>query len=199
MMMNYSINTTWDGQAIDHLPVTISMEPDRCYNLVVTVDAPFFNDPANPGGKPGQPFPQLWDYEVAEVFFLNDQNDYLEVELSPHGQHLLLLLHGRRNSFKDQLPLDFTTHITKDRWTGRATIPYHYFPPKVTKFNAYAIHGSGTNRTYESLYPVPAGNYSDPDFHKLEYFQPIDFTHMLKNWSPTYTSEEWKPYYHIIG
>jgi hypothetical protein len=63
MMMNYSINTTWDSQAIDHLPVTISMEPDRCYNLVVTVDAPFFNDPANPGGKPGQPFPQLWDYE----------------------------------------------------------------------------------------------------------------------------------------
>ncbi|XP_052076776.1 uncharacterized protein LOC127714777 [Mytilus californianus] len=198
--MTYKISTIWDGQSIDHDPVIISLEKDGHNNVIMSVDAPFFNDPANPGGTPGQPFSGLWDYEVAEAFFLNDQNDYLEVELSPHGQHLLLLLHGVRKSFKQQLPLTYTATIKNDRWTGKATIPGSYFPPKVTKFNAYAIHGSGTNRTYESLYPVPAGKYTDPDFHKLDYFQPINFIGLLPgNWSPQYTSEEWKPYYPIVG
>ena len=65
--------------------------------------------------------------------------------------------------FQQQLSLTYTAAIKNDRWTGKATIPGNYFPPKVTKFNAYAIHGSGTNRTYESLYPVPTGKYTDPD------------------------------------
>lgn len=32
-------------------------------NVIMTVDAPFFNDPPSPGGIPGKPFPGLWDYE----------------------------------------------------------------------------------------------------------------------------------------
>ena len=35
---------------------------NKDHEIIVEVDAPFFNDPPNPGGKPGEPFPQLWDY-----------------------------------------------------------------------------------------------------------------------------------------
>ncbi|XP_052076783.1 UPF0462 protein C4orf33-like [Mytilus californianus] len=196
--LKFKINTTWNSRPVDHDPVIISLDRDRCKNVIINVDAPFFNDPANPGGTPGQPFPRLWDYEVAEVFFLNDANDYLEVELSPHGQHLVLLLHGVRNSFKQQLPLSYTATINKNKWTGRVTIPGTYFPPKVTKFNAYAIHGSGNRRKYESLYPVLTGTYKYPDFHNLNYFQSINFKRLLPvNWSHRYASEKWKTYYPI--
>jgi hypothetical protein len=34
---------------------------------------------------------------------------------------------------------------------------------KVTKFNAYAIHGEGDERQYESLFPVPNGQFPNPD------------------------------------
>ena len=43
---------------------------------------------------------RLFDVEVVEAFFLNDAGDYLELEFGPHGQHLMLLLSGRRNAIK---------------------------------------------------------------------------------------------------
>ena len=32
--------------------------------MLITVKAPYFNDPAPPGGLPGQAYFGLWDYEV---------------------------------------------------------------------------------------------------------------------------------------
>lgn len=39
---------------------------------------------------------QLYNYEVFEIFFLNSDNHYLEVELGPYNQWLVLLLSGER-------------------------------------------------------------------------------------------------------
>ena len=66
----------------------------------MTVEAQYFNDPPPPGALPGQAYFGLWDYEVVEAFFLNDQDQYLEVEFGPHGQHIVLLLDGGRNAVK---------------------------------------------------------------------------------------------------
>ena len=59
----------------------------------------------------GDAFYGLWDYEVAEVFFLadncNNEPDYLELEFGPHGQHLGLYLHGVRNSIKHSFPIEY--------------------------------------------------------------------------------------------
>ena len=33
-------------------------------DVLITVKAPYFNDPAPPGGLPGQAYFGLWDYEV---------------------------------------------------------------------------------------------------------------------------------------
>lgn len=77
----------------------------------------------------------------------------------------------------------------KRSWYGSASIPIEYFPPSVKKFNAYAIHGIGDDRKYEALFPVP-GDF--PDFHRLEHFQPIDFTRLRPDNESADFSAIWK-------
>ncbi|XP_077983894.1 UPF0462 protein C4orf33 homolog [Glandiceps talaboti] len=177
----YQIKTQWNSTPIDHNPIEIKLSGNHDNGMTVTMEvaAPFFNDPPAPKGEPGKPFPQLWDYEVVEAFFLGENNKYLEVELCPHGQHLVLALNGFRNMFKDELVLDYQATLRGNTWTGVAKLPMEYFPPNTTKFNAYAIHGSGNSRVYESLYPVEADAYTEPDFHRLEYFKEVDFKAMI--------------------
>ncbi|KAL3880799.1 hypothetical protein ACJMK2_033009 [Sinanodonta woodiana] len=189
----YTITKTWDNRDTGHAPIHLTLQRTDVHHVQLTISAPYFNDPPNPGGTPGKPFQQLWDYEVVEAFFLSDDGKYLELEFCPHGQHLVLLLNGRRNMWKDKLPLKFSSSIHGDVWSGEADIPVEYFPPKVSKFNAYAIHGSDTSRQYEALYPVPTGQHQEPDFHRLEYFQKIDFQSIVnENWSADYTSSPWE-------
>lgn len=54
-------------------------------------------------------FPPI--FAVVEMFFLNDNDEYLEVELGPWGQHLLLLLKGARNAIKHSMPLDYIAQV----------------------------------------------------------------------------------------
>ncbi|KAM9770400.1 UPF0462 protein C4orf33 homolog isoform 1-T1 [Menidia menidia] len=172
--MQFAIQHTWDSNPVDHDPITITFSPGPG-GLKMEVFGPFFNDPAAPAGPPSQAFPGLWNYEVVESFFLDSTTEnYLEVELCPHGQHLILLLSGVGQAFVQQLPMVFTSTISGRKWTGEALIPWSYFPPNVNKMNSYAIHGSGEKRTYEALYPVPKEELVEgqtPNFHRLEYFQ----------------------------
>uniref|UniRef100_A0A671KD24 UPF0462 protein C4orf33 homolog n=1 Tax=Sinocyclocheilus anshuiensis TaxID=1608454 RepID=A0A671KD24_9TELE len=176
-VMEFHVKHTWDSLHVGHKPIKIRFSPGED-GLLMQVTAPFFNDPPAPAGKPGEPFPGLWDYEVVESFFLNSNTEqYLEVEVCPHGQHLILLLNGKHNAFMQQLPLSFKANIKNKTWKGEALLPWRYFPQGINKMNSYAIHGSGAGRTYEALYPVPREDLVEgqgPDFHRLEYFQ--DFT-----------------------
>jgi len=178
--MEFSISKTWDNKPSDHASIVIKLYPQDDM-VVMEIDAPFFNDPPAPKGDAGKPFPKLWDYEVVEAFFLGKDEKYLEVEFSPHGQHLLLLLSGRKNAIKMCLPVQYTATINGNSWHGVAKIPNSYFPPKVNLFNAYAIHGSGDGRTYEALFPVPTGHFQHPDFHRLEFFRYMEFEKILKS------------------
>ncbi|XP_061839895.1 UPF0462 protein C4orf33 homolog isoform X1 [Nerophis lumbriciformis] len=155
MQIEYEIQHTWDSNPVNHEPIRMLFSPG-VDGVNMKVFAPFFNDPEAPSGPSGQPFPGLWDYEVVESFFLDSTTEnYLEVEVCPHGQHLILLLSGARQAFQQQLPMVFNATITADRWMGEALLPWTYFPPNVNKMNSYAIHGSGEKRTYEALYPIP--------------------------------------------
>ena len=63
---------------------------------------------------------------------------------------------------QDKLAIDLVTQKhSSGTWQGTGYIPYSYFPPSVTKFNAFAIHGEGTNRIYEALYP--SSGLAEPD------------------------------------
>lgn len=83
-MMNFQIRSTWDGETIDHLPIELNLKSSET-GLTVNVRAPFFDDPPPEQETESSDgaFDRLWDFEVVEAFFLNDNNDYLEVELNP--------------------------------------------------------------------------------------------------------------------
>ena len=192
-MLRYKILNTWNGGGITHQPIELHLESDinDPTGIRFTVKyAPFFNN-TPPPSDPGEPFMGLWDYEVVEAFFLNDKDEYLEVEVAPGGQHIVLLLAGQRNTIRHSLPMRTSTYISGDSWSGYATIPGEYLPFNVTKFNAYAIYNDENNdRIYEALYPADK-NASAPDFHALQYFKSIDMNSIFQKY-PVPMSRFWE-------
>lgn len=82
-----------------------------------------------------------------------------------HGQHIVLLLNGQRKTVRHSLPLNYSATIASSgMWRGVAIVPIEYLPPNVSRMNAYAIHGTGNKRVYESLFPVPPGT-PGPDLY----------------------------------
>ena len=94
--------------------------------IIFEVDAPFYNDPAPPepsdkksdiDSKNDKALMGLWDYEVVEAFFLCSKSEqYLEVEIGPHGHHLVLFLNGRKNIIKECLPIKWEVEIGKSSY-----------------------------------------------------------------------------------
>lgn len=128
-------------------------------HLKVWIDAPFHNDPP-PASE------DLWRYEVVEVMLLGEDDRYLEVELSPHGQSLVLFLEGERNIVDRRARIDYQAQIRKGRWHGVATVPLSWLPAGTTRLNAFAIHGT-RQRRYLAWKPTGGPK---ADFHRLALF-----------------------------
>ena len=69
LVFSYHIHTNWEGSDISNEGAQIQLTQELG-SLHIQVTAPFFGDPPNPGGEPGQPFPQLWDYEGEVGIFI---------------------------------------------------------------------------------------------------------------------------------
>ena len=111
--LRLSIASTWDGVDIgpsERVTMQLELLADE---LVLRIDAPFHHDPA-PGSSAGST-DALWRHEVVELMLLGSDERYLEVELSPHGHYLVLMLQGRRNVVRQGLQLDHQTRICGDR------------------------------------------------------------------------------------
>ncbi|XP_023341864.1 UPF0462 protein C4orf33 homolog isoform X5 [Eurytemora carolleeae] len=95
------VGLSWDGEEKieNSAKIFLSASGD---DLAVRLVAPYYGDLAPPGGQPGEPYSNLWDYEVVELFFLNDAEEYLELEFGPHAQHLVLLLKGTSTLLKSR-------------------------------------------------------------------------------------------------
>lgn len=164
--MRLVIDRTWDDKPAGAEVVVQLTRTNE--SLAIEVDAPFHDDPP-PMGPPGST-PRLWDHEVVEVFFLGDDERYLEVELSPHGHHLVLELHGVRQVVREALPLDYEAEVQGTRWRGLARLPIGLLPCGWSHVNAFAVSGTGDSRRH--LAWRPAGGPS-PDFHRLDAFDPV--------------------------
>jgi hypothetical protein len=112
------------------------------------------------------PLPQgrldgLWNYDVVEVFLVGEDGTYLEVELGAGGHWLVLSFSGVRERSDDHngLALDVVHRVTPKHWESETVIPWSIVPPRVSRLNAFAIHG-GTFLAYRS---VPG---HEPDFHQ---------------------------------
>jgi hypothetical protein len=134
--------------------------------LCIEVDAPFAGDPP-PAGPPG-PTDRLWEHEVVELFVVAGQR-YTEIELGPHGHHLVLQLDGVRRPVASGLPLQLTARVQGERWTATARLDRALLPAGADRCNAYRIHGVGEQRRYHAHAPVPG---EGPDFHRLQHFAP---------------------------
>lgn len=168
MTLDLPIDLTWDGAPAEPGERALVRLRPEDEALRVEVEAPFHGDPP-PEGQPG-PTWALWEHEVVELFILGPDQRYLELELGPHGHHLLLLLHGRRTITERLLPLQLEVAVIGDRWTARAWLPWALLPPGPHHVNATAIHGQGEGRRY--LSHVALGG-EQPDFHRLEAFVPV--------------------------
>lgn len=170
--MILEIEHTWDGEPAredERARVALALAGDE---LRIDVDAPFHGDP-KPPGPPG-PTPRLWEYEVVELFLLAEPSTYLEIELGPHGHHLVLALEGVRRIVREGMPIAYEVEPAAregSRWRARARVPLSYLPERASRLNAYAIHGTGDARRYLAWRPVPG---SAPDFHRLEAFGSFD-------------------------
>ena len=162
-----SVASIWDGAAADQCEVATLRLESSGGDLRVHVDAPYHDDP-RPSGEPG-PTPGLWNYEVVELFIAEARSDtdirYLEIELSPHGHHLVLRLQGIRRVVKEGLDLSFAADIDSKarRWKGDALVPRSWLPPAPHRVNAFSMHGRGDARRYLAWSPVPS---RQPDFHQ---------------------------------
>ena len=134
--MRVSFSTLWNG---DDGNDTYDFQFQKTETTMkIMVKAKFYNDPA-PKESVGS-LMGLWDYEVAEVFFLNQSNQkYLELEFGPHGHYLGLKFQGARNQIEKDVVINFKYNsiICDGFWTGLAEVPLEYFPEDFDAFNCY--------------------------------------------------------------
>ena len=165
------VGGTWWGQPLAEREVVELWLRPGAGGLQGRFEAPWTGDP--PPSGPAGPCPGLWNFEVVELFLLGTDQRYLEVEMGPHGHHLLLELHGRRNVVRQGMSMRYEARLEGDRWAGQFEIPVSLLPRGLQGYNAYAIRGVGETRRYCAAHPLGGER---PDFHRLDDFAP---------WPPT--------------
>ena len=163
-----TIGYSWDGTPLSADATTRVEVSVSARDLMIRVDAPRSHD-VPPDGPPGHVW-ELWNYEVVELFLLGEDTHYLEVELGPHGHHLVLTLHGVRQIVSRHPEITYQTTRTDLRWSGEAILRRELLPEGPLRANAYRIGGAGPARAYFAAYPL---NGAQPDFHQLDTFKPI--------------------------
>ncbi|MBI4598982.1 hypothetical protein HY734_02170 [Candidatus Uhrbacteria bacterium] len=109
---------------------------------------------------------RLWEYDVMEVFFVDEDGQYLEVEIGPGGHYLVLGFEGPRCLVADFVDLPFTVRheVRPDRSAvNELLIPRELFPTSLRAVNAFLIAGG----QYLAYHPVPG---TQPDFHQPDTF-----------------------------
>ena len=109
----------------------------------------------------------LWDYEVVELFLVDDKGHYTEIEVGPHGHHLVLQLDGPRSIVCKEIPMQWNSSIEDSRWVGTGYLERQWLPENIARVNAFAIHTINGKRRYCCYTPLPG---SQPNFHQPERF-----------------------------
>ena len=90
LTQHFCIERTWSGELI---PPKACVRIDLLIDTTgahVKIDSPFYDD-VPPQEPPGSTW-ALWEYEVVELFLVDESGSYLELEFGPHGHFLALRL-----------------------------------------------------------------------------------------------------------
>lgn len=166
------ISSDWCGETII---------PAASFQIINVADQLVFSAsrPASasilPQARPNEFTPELWRYDVAELFLLDPSSGhYLELNLAPNGAWWACWFTSprtpkfRQPSFADFVP----SHNTNaNSWQASLTIPLHQLPPLDTaRYNVTFILDSPEQR-FLTAFPLGQG---EPDFHRPQHFQPLD-------------------------
>jgi hypothetical protein len=125
-------------------------------------------------------------FQVIEVYFANDKNEYFKLGVSPAGRYSGSINSEERQSALNHVPmhlpieihndcLDKNTDVVKNCskiWSATTIIEREVLPSNVTKFNAHFTHGNEWGESnpvvesYESLYPQES-LIKKPDYHNM--------------------------------
>ncbi len=147
-------------------------------SLILDINAAYYGD-TPPSGPPGH-HPDLWKFEVVEVFLAGPSEHYVEVEVGPHGHHWFLELYGVRQIRSQHEALSWSHAREQGAWRARVELPWSQLPVGDLRFNAFAIHGGAHApegvRRHLALFSHDAVT---PDFHRLEHFKSLGFANPL--------------------
>lgn len=156
---DYKGATLAPGQAIS---VAMRRDPE---GLVVSVDAPWWADPA-PSAQVGST-PRLWEHSAVEVFLMGPSGRYVELEMGPFGHYLMLELQAFRVLLRSERPCAYQVRRDGARWHGRACVGFGELPERPWRVSACAIWGRDEARTFAMAHPTGG---EAPDFHQLAAF-----------------------------
>ena len=114
LTQHFCIERTWSGELI---PPKACVRIDLLIDTTgahVKIDSPFYDD-VPPQEPPGSTW-ALWEYEVVELFLVDESGSYLELEFGPHGHFLALRLVAPREMASTHLKLDYRSQIAGNRW-----------------------------------------------------------------------------------
>ena len=166
----FKITREWNGTPIENPLHWVTMDVELTEeglhidvsSLCYADDVPL-TDPDPEKGTWG-----LWDYEVVELFLVDDKGHYTEIEVGPHGHHLVLQLDGPRSIVCKEIPMRWKSTIQEAHWVGNGFLSKEWLPENIVRCNAFAIRNlSAGTRQYCSLSPLPG---AQPDFHQPERF-----------------------------
>ncbi|MGJ8725393.1 MAG: hypothetical protein ACSHYB_12615 [Roseibacillus sp.] len=130
-----------------------------------------------PNSKEGQFCPELWRFDVAELFLADPiRQSYLEVNLAPNGAWWMCWFRDVRLAQEKQP--DFAGvkaegQWQSDAWSASIRIPKRLLPPlEALSYNITFILNS-PQQSFHSLAPLPG---EEPDFH-----QPSSFLSLCKS------------------
>jgi hypothetical protein len=119
--IHLKIDQTWHASPLaENEQITMMLDFQDEQQLSIQLIAPYFRNepPPCPSGSTWG----LWQYEVVEVFLVWENHQYLEIEMGPHGHHLVLGLDGIRQIKQAFIPVNYEAEILGNLWQGRLSL-----------------------------------------------------------------------------
>ena len=162
----------WGGATSSPAPRVQLVAQGGDASLRLRVVAPMKGDPP-PSAPPGHT-DKLWEHEVVELFLAGTGSDYLEVELGPHGHHLVLRLRDVRQERCREPALDVRTAQAQGWWAAETDLPAAWLPSGPLRGLACHVYGAAPR-----VFAVSSALAGDvPDFHQPSAFPALDWARM---------------------
>lgn len=175
----FGIERDWYEEKLD-TPIAFALAADQqnLWFIASHSKQPYIH----PEAKPGAFQPELWQYDVAEFFLLDEDNgNYLEFNLAPNGAWWSCEFAAQRQPASNKnLPLDgvqtYSSDIDEGGWLVAASIPLDILKSKFnfgdkSKMNVTFI----INSPSQQFYSAAKLSATTPDFHLPKDFKQVTF------------------------